>query len=212
MPFFRAREKAACKTPTFTSNKGPVLSSLYRDRKMRTNSFCTNFPGKFPGTSQISLLETQGRQTLEGGHELFGRHPFAWKTPTPPGGLRTQKVNLCAPFFCLTLNGPTLKTLTSLNRYSWATIAFGVIPLFLPLAITAFGGPEGYFSLAIIAFRAFQFIFPKYYQGRKKYTPPAWKPSFFSFSGSEALWCIPSFLDLWCFPFSLVFPGKWYTA
>ena len=35
--------------------------------------------------------------------------------------------------------------------------------MFLPLAITAFGGPEGYFSLAIIAFGAFQFIVPKCY-------------------------------------------------
>ena len=42
------------------------------------------------------------------------------------------------------------------------TIAFGVFPLFLLLAITAFGGPEGYFSLAIIAFGAFQFLVPKY--------------------------------------------------
>ena len=33
----------------------------------------------------------------------------------------------------------------------------------------------------------------------------------FSFSGSEAPWCIPFFPDLWCIPFSLVFPGKWYT-
>ena len=40
----------------------------------------------------------KGRQTFEGGHELFGHRPFAWKTPTPPGGLRTQKVNLCALF------------------------------------------------------------------------------------------------------------------
>ena len=31
-------------------------------------------------------------------------------------------------------------------------MAFGVFPLFLPLAITAFGDPEGYFSLAITAF------------------------------------------------------------
>ena len=77
---------------------------------MRTNFFCTNFlntrrgpghPGKIPGTSQIPLLETQGRQTFEGEHELFGHHPFAWKNPTPPGGLRTQKVNLCALFSCL---------------------------------------------------------------------------------------------------------------
>ena len=49
------------------------------------------------------------------------------------------------------------------------------------------------------------------FQGRKKYTPPPWRPSFFSFSRSEALWCIPFFPDLWCIPFSLVFPGKWYT-
>ena len=42
-------------------------------------------------------------------------------------------------------------------------IAFGVYPLFFPLAIAAFGGPEGYFSLAIIAFGANQFIVPKYY-------------------------------------------------
>ena len=33
--------------------------------------------------------------------------------------------------------------------------------MFLPLAITAFGGPEGYFSLAIIAFGAFGLIVPK---------------------------------------------------
>ena len=37
-------------------------------------------------------------------------------------------------------------------------MAFGVCPLFLPLAITAFGAPEGFFTLAIIAFGAFQFI------------------------------------------------------
>ena len=75
---------------------------------MRTNFFCTNFsntargpghPGKNPGRSQIPLFQTQGRQTFEGGHEVFGHHPFAWKTPTPLGGLRTQKVNLCALFF-----------------------------------------------------------------------------------------------------------------
>ena len=65
----------------------------------------------------------------------------------------------------------TSKTLTSreqirrLGLFSSATIAFGVFPLFLPSAIAAFGGPEGYFnfSLAIIAFGAFQFIVPKYY-------------------------------------------------
>ena len=38
----------------------------------------------------------------------------------------------------------------------------GVFPLFLPLAIRAFGGPESYFSLAMIAFGAFELIVPKY--------------------------------------------------
>ena len=86
-----------------------------RERKMRTKFFCTNFsntpngpghPGKIPGTSRIPLFETQGRQTFEGGHEIFGHHPFEWKTPTPPGGLRTQKVYLCALFSCLKFGAP----------------------------------------------------------------------------------------------------------
>ena len=66
--------------------------------------------------------------------------------------------------------GITLNGLTSLNKE--------VRPFFLsdnsiwslpslskkdPLAITAFGGPEGYFSLAIIAFGAFGLIVPKHY-------------------------------------------------
>ena len=88
------------------------LTVSYRERKMRTNFFCTNFlntprgpghPCKSPGTSQIPLFEAQGRQTFEGEQQVFGHHPFAWKTPTPLGGLRTQKVNLCALFSCLIL-------------------------------------------------------------------------------------------------------------
>ena len=38
----------------------------------------------------------------------------------------------------------------------------GAFPLFLLLAIAAFGGPERDFSLAIIAFGAFRLIVPKY--------------------------------------------------
>ena len=76
---------------------------------MHTNFFCTNFlntprglghPSKIPGTSQIPLFETQGRQTFERGHELFDPHHFGWKTPSPPGGLRTKKVNLYALYSC----------------------------------------------------------------------------------------------------------------
>ena len=41
-------------------------------------------------------------------------------------------------------------------------MAFGVFPLFLPLAITVSGGSEGCFSLAVIAFGAFEFSVLKY--------------------------------------------------
>ena len=47
---------------------------------------------------------------------------------------------------------------------------FGVFPLFLPLAITAFGGPEGYFSLEITAFGACGFIALKCYCRLEKWT------------------------------------------
>ena len=75
---------------------------------MRTNLFCTNFlnilkgpghPSKIPGTSQVPPFQTQGRQTFEGGRELFDHHPSHGRPPTPPGGLQTQGVNLCGLFF-----------------------------------------------------------------------------------------------------------------
>ena len=74
-----------------------------------------------------------------------------------------RKLYVYAVFFVL-----ALKTLSSLNkevlgRFSKVVVAFRVFPLLLPLAITAFGGPEGYFRLAIIAFGAFQFIAPKHF-------------------------------------------------
>ena len=62
---------------------------------------------------------------------------------------------------------PSLKTLASLNKdvrpFFLGDNRVWSFPSFLPLAITAFGGPEGYFSLAIIAFGAFGFIVFKYY-------------------------------------------------
>ena len=59
-----------------------------------------------------------------------------------------------------------LKTLTSLNKevrpFFLSDNSIWSFPLFLPLEIAAFGDPEGYSSLAIIAFGAFQFIVPKF--------------------------------------------------
>ena len=70
---------------------------------MRTNFFCTNFlnapkglghPSEIPGTSQIlSSKPKEDKLSREGTN-------FSATTPSrgrpPPGGLRTQKVNLCA--------------------------------------------------------------------------------------------------------------------
>ena len=62
----------------------------------------------------------------------------------------------------------SLKTLASLNKEVWPFFlsdnSIWSVPSVSSLSdYTAFGGPEGYFSLAIIAFGAFQFIVPKYY-------------------------------------------------
>ena len=60
-----------------------------------------------------------------------------------------------------------MNTLTSLNKevrpFFLSDNSIWTYRSVLPLAITAFGGPEGYFSLAITAFGASQFIVPKYY-------------------------------------------------
>ena len=63
---------------------------------MHMNLFCTNFlntpriaghPGKIPGTSQIPLFETQGRQTFEGRHERLDHHPIRLEDPLPTRSL-----------------------------------------------------------------------------------------------------------------------------
>ena len=68
------------------SNFGIPEVPVNREPKVHTNFFCTKFlntprgpghPGKILGTSQTPLFETPGRQTFEGGHELFGHHPCA---------------------------------------------------------------------------------------------------------------------------------------
>ena len=52
-------------------------------------------------------------------HKLFGHHPFAWKA-TPPGGLRTQKVSLCALFCCVRLFGTICpETITELICFEY---------------------------------------------------------------------------------------------
>ena len=53
----------------------------------------------FTRHSRLPPLIPKEKTNFRGGNKLFDSHPFAWKNPTPPGSPRTQKVNLCAPFF-----------------------------------------------------------------------------------------------------------------
>ena len=68
--------------------------------------------------------------------ELITNPAIALLTCVPQNGL--ELINSC------NLDVDTsLMTLRRLGRFSYATITFAVSPLFLSLAITAFGGSEG---------------------------------------------------------------------
>ena len=94
---------------------------------------------------------------------------FRWKCGGRDGTLSTRKTFTFTKHLVGELifrNLTSLKTPTSLNKevrpfFSYATIAFGVSPLFLFLAITAFGGFEGNVILESIACGACEFIVPK---------------------------------------------------
>ena len=94
-------------------------------------------------------------------HKNFG---LIFRSPTIRAPMKVFSVN--APITHINCLGMTLKTLTSLNKevrpFFLGETSIWRFPLCLPLAITAFGGPESYFSLAIIAFGSFEFIVPKY--------------------------------------------------
>ena len=66
----------------------------FRGQKLNPNIFFSNFsgasgisPGKIPGypAKKVDSLGSEGHT------ELFGPHPFTWKTPTPPENIQTQK-------------------------------------------------------------------------------------------------------------------------
>ena len=60
---------------------------IARERKLNQNFFFSNFSGT-PGISRQNPGIFPG---FEGRTELFGPHPFVWKTPTPPENIRAQK-------------------------------------------------------------------------------------------------------------------------
>ena len=67
------------------SSWGPIAKSTSRGRELNTNSFFSSFSGANIPPKNLVFLGF-------GGHtELFGPHPFTWKTPTLPEDIRTKK-------------------------------------------------------------------------------------------------------------------------
>ena len=70
-----------------------VRLSKYRERKSNTNFFRKLFrrPRDIPAKSRDILPKKFDFPGFEGRIELFGPHPFTWKTPTPLENIRTKK-------------------------------------------------------------------------------------------------------------------------
>ena len=104
--------------------------------------------------------------------EHFGTRPF--QSPSPSGirlyfvrpHFPSPEKNSTQEFGSEIRASKTLKTRTSLNKevrpFFLSDKGIWSFPSVFPLAITAFGGPEGYFSLAITAIGAFSVPCPKY--------------------------------------------------
>ena len=71
------------------SREGPNVGG-----ENRTQAFFSNFSGllrDIPAKSRDILPKKFDFPDFEGHTELFGPHPFTWKTPTPPEDIRTKK-------------------------------------------------------------------------------------------------------------------------
>ena len=65
-----------------------------RGQKLNPNVFFLKLFGRFrdtPAKSRDIPPKKFDSLGFEGHTELFGPHPFTWKTPTPPENIRTQK-------------------------------------------------------------------------------------------------------------------------
>ena len=80
---------------------------IARGQKLNTNFFLKLFEHHrdIPAKSRDIPPKKFDFPGFEGHTELFGPHPFTWKTPTPPGNIRTQKLGLCS-FFVPELRWP----------------------------------------------------------------------------------------------------------
>ena len=71
-----------------------VFCHLNRERKLNPNYFFSNFSGAprdIPAKSRDIPPKMFDFPGFEGRIELFGPHPFTWKTPTPLENIRTKK-------------------------------------------------------------------------------------------------------------------------
>ena len=91
-----------------TQNKAQFCNCngcLIREQKLNLNFFFSNFSGtsgKIPAKSRDIPPKKFDFPGFEGHTELFGPHPFVWKTPTPPENIRAQRFRFGFVFSCLT--------------------------------------------------------------------------------------------------------------
>ena len=79
-----------------------TMSVLFRGRELNTNLFFLKLfghPRDIPAKSRDIPPKKFGFPGFEGHTELFGPHPFTWKTPTPPEDIRTKSLGLGSFFF-----------------------------------------------------------------------------------------------------------------
>ena len=91
------------------------FSPNFGGRKLSPNLFSQTFraPPGYPGKSQDIPPKKFGFLGFEGHTELFGPHPFTWKSPTPPEEIRTKKFWFGFLFSSLKLLRRTYQTSSS---------------------------------------------------------------------------------------------------
>ena len=82
------------------------MSTNFLAQTFWTHPGVRDIPTKLPGYPRLPPSKPKENKLSREGARTFRPPPLRVKTSTPPGGLRTQKVNLCALFSCLTYERP----------------------------------------------------------------------------------------------------------
>ena len=103
-----------------TCSIGPFcVLPRFRERKLNTNFFFLKLfghPRDIPAKSRDIPPKKFDFPGFEGRMELFGPHPFTWKTPTPLENIRTKKFGFGFLFLSLIVKRKAQKTAEARKR------------------------------------------------------------------------------------------------